>query len=112
MINNLNIKSFNFISDKGYKNNLNYYLKNTITAGKNNVEYDSSPEVKFSNIIEMQSSFPLIKLNKNYSNYSIFLFTLSLPLRSLRSFSSFSSSSRLLLLLRRSPWTERLFLRA
>ncbi len=69
MINNLNIQSFNFISDKGFKNNLNYYLKNTITAGKNNVEYDSSPEVKFSNIIEMQSSFPLIKVSENYSNY-------------------------------------------
>ena len=69
MINNLNIQSFNFISDKGFKNNLNYYLKNTITAGKDNVEYDSSPEVKFSNIIEVQSSFPLIKVGENYSNY-------------------------------------------
>ena len=44
-------------------------MKNTISAGKNNVEYDSSPEVKFSNIIEMQSSFPLIKIDENYSNY-------------------------------------------
>ena len=69
MINNFNIQSFNFISNKGFKNNLNYYLKNTITAGKNNVEYDSSPEVKFSNIIEMQSSFPLVKLDENYLSY-------------------------------------------
>jgi LPS-assembly protein len=69
MINNLNIQSFNFISDKGFKNNLNYYLKNTITAGKNNIEYDSSPEIKFSNIVEMQSSFPLVKVDENYSSY-------------------------------------------
>ena len=69
MINNFNIQSFNFISNKGFKNNLNYYLKNTITAGKNNVEYDSNPEVKFSNIIEMQSSFPLVKLDENYLSY-------------------------------------------
>ncbi len=69
MINNLNIQSFNFISDKGFKNNLNYYLKNTITAGKDNIEYDSSPEVKFSNIFEMQSSFPLVKVDENYSSY-------------------------------------------
>ena len=69
MINNFNIQSFNFISNKGFKNNLNYYLKNTITAGKNNVEYDSSPEVKFSNIIEMKSSFPLVKLDVNYLSY-------------------------------------------
>ena len=69
MINDLNIQSFNFISDKGFKSNLNYYLKNTITAAKNNVEYDASPEVKFSNIIEMQSSFPLVKVDESYSNY-------------------------------------------
>jgi len=65
MINNLNVQSFNFISDKGIKNNFNYFLKNTITAGKNNLEYDASPHVKFMNIIEMQSSFPMIKINEN-----------------------------------------------
>ena len=69
MINNLNIQSFNFISDLGFKSNLKYYLKNTIATGKNNVEYDASPEVKFSNIIEMQSSFPLVKIDENYSNF-------------------------------------------
>ena len=69
MINNLNIQSFDFISDKGFKNNLNYYLKNTITSGKDNIEYDSSPDIKISNIIEIQSSFPLVEINKNYSNY-------------------------------------------
>ncbi len=69
MINNLNIQSFNFISEKGVKNNFNYYLKNTISAGKNNLEYDSRPDVKFSNIIEMQSSFPLVKVDENYSSY-------------------------------------------
>ena len=73
MINNLNIQSFNFISDQGLKSNFNYYLKNIITTGKNNVEYDSSPEVKFSNIIEMQSSFPLVKIDDNYSNYILSL---------------------------------------
>ena len=69
MINNLNIQSFNFVSEKGVKNNFNYYLKNTISAGKNNLEYDSRPDVKFSNIIEMQSSFPLVKVDENYSSY-------------------------------------------
>jgi len=68
MINNLNIQSFNFISDNGIKNNLNYFMKNTITAGKNNLEYDASPHVKFMNIIEMQSSFPLIKTNENFTS--------------------------------------------
>jgi len=68
MINNLNIQSFNFISDIGIKNNFNYFLKNTITAGKNNLEYDASPHVKLMNIIEMQSSFPLTKIDENYTS--------------------------------------------
>ena len=60
MINNLNIKSYDYYSKNGFKNNFNYYLKNTISAGKNNAEYDSSPHVKFMNIFELVSSFPLI----------------------------------------------------
>ena len=68
MINNLNIQSYDFISKSGFKNNFNYYLKNTITAGKNNEEYDSSPHTKFMNIFEFQSSFPLTKINENFIN--------------------------------------------
>ncbi len=68
MINNLNIQSFDFISTNGFKNNLNYYLKNTITAGKNNAEYESSPHTKFMNILEFQSSFPLTKIDENFIN--------------------------------------------
>tara|TARA_B100001248_G_scaffold248229_1_gene220377 strand:- start:4073 stop:6505 length:2433 start_codon:yes stop_codon:yes gene_type:complete len=69
MINNLNIQSFDFISKNGLKNNFNYYLKNTITAGKNNAQYDSSPHIKLMNIIELQSSLPLIKTDNNNINY-------------------------------------------
>ena len=70
MINNLNIQSFDFISKNGLKNNFNYYLKNTITAGKNNAQYDSSPHIKLMNIIELQSSLPLIKTDNNNINYN------------------------------------------
>jgi len=69
MINNLDIQSYGYFSENGFKNNFNYYLKNTISAGKNNIEYDSSPHVKFMNIFELVSSFPLISTNENYSNY-------------------------------------------
>ena len=69
MINNVNIQSYDYFSEKGFKNNLNYYLKNTISAGKNNVEYDSSPHVKFMNIFEFVSSFPLIKESEKFINY-------------------------------------------
>ena len=69
MINNLNIQSYDFFSNNGFKNNLNYFLKNTVTAGKDNAEYDSSPQIKFMNIIEMQSSFPLVKIDDKYINF-------------------------------------------
>ncbi len=66
MINNLNIQSYDFISKNGFKNNFNYYLKNTITAGKNNIEYDSSPHMKIMNILEMQSSYPMTKIDEKF----------------------------------------------
>tara|TARA_B100000963_G_scaffold278352_1_gene246737 strand:+ start:4930 stop:7359 length:2430 start_codon:yes stop_codon:yes gene_type:complete len=69
VINNLNIQSFDYFSKNGFKNNLNYYLKNTISAGKNNIEYDSSPHIKFMNIFEIVSSIPLIDVNDSSINY-------------------------------------------
>ena len=47
----------------------NYHLKNTISAEKNNTEYDSSPHVKLMNIFELVSSFPLINKNEKYIDY-------------------------------------------
>ena len=69
IINNLNVQSFDYISNNGLKNNLNYYLKNTISAGKNNDEYESSPEIKLMNILEVVSSFPLISKSENFIDY-------------------------------------------
>ena len=66
MINNLNIQSYDHFSQKGFKNNFNYYLKNIISSGKNNAEYQSSPHIKFTNIFELVSSFPLISVSENY----------------------------------------------
>ena len=66
MINNLSVQSYDYFSKNGIKNNLNYYLKNTISAGKNNNEYDSSPHIKLMSIFEMASSFPLVKKNENF----------------------------------------------
>ena len=69
MINNLNIQSYDYFSKNGFKNNLNYFVKNTVSAGKNNAEYDPSPHVKFMNIFEAVSSFPLINRGENYNDY-------------------------------------------
>ena len=69
MINNLNVQSFDFFSKNGIKNNFNYFLKNTITAGKNNIEYDSSPHIKFMNIFEFVSSFPMVNVTEDFIDY-------------------------------------------
>tara|TARA_Y100000816_G_scaffold291284_1_gene282205 strand:- start:2251 stop:4680 length:2430 start_codon:yes stop_codon:yes gene_type:complete len=69
MINNLNIRSYDYFSENGFKNNINYYLKNTITAGKKHNEYNSRPQIRFKNILELVSSFPLINSNEYYTNY-------------------------------------------
>ncbi len=69
MINNLSIKTYDYYSQSGFKNNINYYLKNTINAGKNHSEYNSSPQIKFKNILELVSSFPLISSSENYTDY-------------------------------------------
>ncbi len=69
MINNLNIKSYDYFSESGFKNNINYYLKNTISAGKNHSEYNSSPQIKFKNILELVSSFPMTSSGENYKDY-------------------------------------------
>ena len=66
MINNIKIQSYDYFSEVGFKNNFNYHLKNTISAGKNNVEYDSSPHVKLMNVFEFASSFPLYNIGENY----------------------------------------------
>ena len=69
MINNLDIQSYGYYSESGIKSNFNYFLRNSISAGKNNIEYDSSPHIKFMSIFELASSFPLINKTENYSNY-------------------------------------------
>ena len=69
MINNLDIQSNDYFTKSGIKNNFNYYLKNTITAGKNNVEYESKSNIKLMNIFEIVSSYPLIEKNEFFMNY-------------------------------------------
>ena len=69
MINNLDIQGNDYFTKSGIKNNFNYYLKNTITSGKNNIEYDSKSHIKLMNIFEIASSYPLIEKSENFINY-------------------------------------------
>ena len=66
IINNLNFKLIDNISDFGFKNNFGIYFKNLNTIGKNNDKYKSSLQMELMNILEFNSSLPLGKTNSNY----------------------------------------------
>ena len=70
IINNLNYKITDQISNYGFKNNFGIYFKNLNTVAKNNDKYKSSPQMELMNIIELNSSLPLGKKDSN-SNYII-----------------------------------------
>jgi len=66
--NNINIESVDFFSDLGLKSNINVYLKNLNTVGKNVENYKSSPQINLMNIMNIETSLPLSKLNKESLN--------------------------------------------
>jgi LPS-assembly protein len=66
VINNLNYKLIDKISDLGIKNNFGIYFKNLNTAGKNNDKYKSSLQVELMNMLEFNSSLPLGKTDSKY----------------------------------------------
>ncbi len=69
LINNFSFSSIDYISKNGFKNNFNINLKNLNSLGKNISDYKSSPQIEFSSIFELQTSFPLKKKTSNYFSY-------------------------------------------
>ena len=49
----------------GLKNNLNFYLKNLNSLGKNVDTYKSSPQIEFQSLIEFNTELPLIKVTES-----------------------------------------------
>ena len=69
MINDLDFKSLDFINKKGVKSNVNFQIKNLISSYKNYDEYRSNLNGKLMGIIELQTSYPLVKTSKKFINY-------------------------------------------
>ena len=61
--NNLNYSSFDYFTEKGFKNKFNLYFKNLNSVGKNNQNYNSSPSIDVMSLFEISSSYPLLKGN-------------------------------------------------
>ena len=66
--NDLTISSADFFSDLGFKSNLNLHFKNLNKVGKNSENFKSSPQVELMNLINLETSLPLIKNSDKFTN--------------------------------------------
>ena len=57
----MSYKSNNYFSDIGFKNNFGIYFNNVNVVGKNDSIYKSTIQSELMNLVEISSSFPLIK---------------------------------------------------
>ncbi len=69
IINNINYTTDNYITNFGLSNNYNISIKNLNSLGKKNSNYKSNPQLEFVSLFEANSVLPLIKYNKNYTNF-------------------------------------------
>jgi LPS-assembly protein len=65
--NSISYNSFDIISKLGFKNNFNAYFNNKNIVSKNNSSYKSSLQSNIINIMEANTSLPLIKIDENYT---------------------------------------------
>ena len=69
-VNDLNYESFDYISNKGFKNNFGVYVKNINTIAKNNSKYKNSLQVNEMSMFEFKSALPMSKTNSE--SYNLF----------------------------------------
>ena len=69
IVNDLNFQSLDIVTDYGFKNEYNIYLKNLNTIGKNDSLYKSSPQMEFMSIFELNTSLPMINQTEKNINY-------------------------------------------
>ncbi len=68
VLNDINFQSNDYITKSGFKNNINMYFKNFNTIAKKDDTIKNSPTIRFDNIYEFISSWPLSKSTLNYEN--------------------------------------------
>jgi len=66
--NDFNFESVDFFSETGFKSKFNVYFKNLNSIGKNVDNYKSSPQLDLMNIINLETSLPLIKITDKLIN--------------------------------------------
>ena len=68
VVNDFLYSSYPKFTDNGIKNNYNILFKNINTDSKNSKNYKESLDTKIATLIEYNSSYPLEKKTKNYTN--------------------------------------------
>ena len=69
IINDLSFTSKNYISNKlGFMNNYELYFKNLNSLGKKDTQYKNQPQSNISSILQLNSSWPLIKITDENIN--------------------------------------------
>ena len=71
IINDISLNWQSYISNLGFLNSYSVDVKNLNSLGKKNSEYKSSPQIEFVSIFTANTSIPLIKEEKNYTNFLI-----------------------------------------
>ncbi len=62
VVNDINFSSVDYLnSNTGFKSNINLFFKNVNTVAKNDTVYKSSPQSELMNILEFNTTYPLIK---------------------------------------------------
>jgi len=63
IINEISYSSIDYFTNNGFKNRLDLYFRNLNSTGRNDETYTSSPQIDAMNIINLETSFPLFKIN-------------------------------------------------
>jgi LPS-assembly protein len=61
--NDIGYSSIDYFSDSGFKSGIDLYFKNLNSKGRNDKTYTSSPQIDAMNIIDLNTSFPLFKID-------------------------------------------------
>ena len=75
--NQLDIKTKDFFSNFGFQNKFNILFMNLNTYGKNETNYKSKPQIELMNLINLETTLPLIK----YEDYHTKIFTPKISFR-------------------------------
>ena len=71
IVNDISYENYDIYTKNGFRNNLNAYLKNINRVSKKDAKYKSNTQIELATIFEGMTSFPMMKINGNTTDYLI-----------------------------------------